>query len=304
MLAGSPVSPERSAWFYRNVKRDLWLHSGSGGTDVLHAGSSAACPTLPVYAGEHPGPQPRRGRLRVRRARARPVVGEVGEMVITQPMPSMPVSFWERRRRRALPRDLLPDYPRRLAARRLLPRQRARRLLRARPLRRDAEPARRADRHRRDLPGRSKPSPEIADALMVNLDLPGGRVLHAAVRHAGQGARYRSTRPSRQRIRTGCAREYSPRHVPDKIIEVPGIPPRSPARRWRCRSAGSSRGTPVDAAVDRESMANPEVLEAFVAYAASRSASPEGGTTGPDVTGRILTCLLPGVRQPAKEHTT
>ena len=52
MLAGSPVSPEVYAWFLRNVKRDLWLHVGSGGTDVC-AGFTGGSPTLPVYAGEH-----------------------------------------------------------------------------------------------------------------------------------------------------------------------------------------------------------------------------------------------------------
>ncbi|HEX3191887.1 MAG TPA: acetoacetate--CoA ligase, partial [Streptosporangiaceae bacterium] len=52
MLAGSPVSPECGAWFYRNVKPDLWLHSGSGGTDVC-SGFTGGAPVMPVYAGEH-----------------------------------------------------------------------------------------------------------------------------------------------------------------------------------------------------------------------------------------------------------
>ena len=52
MLAGSPVSAECGAWFYRNVKRDLWLHVGSGGTDIC-SGFTGGAPTLPVYAGEH-----------------------------------------------------------------------------------------------------------------------------------------------------------------------------------------------------------------------------------------------------------
>src|ERR1700730_19221664 len=51
MLAGAPVSPEVYAWFYRNVKRDLWLHVGSGGTDVC-AGFTGGAPTLPTYPGE------------------------------------------------------------------------------------------------------------------------------------------------------------------------------------------------------------------------------------------------------------
>jgi acetoacetyl-CoA synthetase len=55
MLAGSPGVAECGAWFYRNVKRDLWLHAGSGGTDVC-SGFTGGAPTLPVYAGEHQAP--------------------------------------------------------------------------------------------------------------------------------------------------------------------------------------------------------------------------------------------------------
>jgi len=51
MLAGSPVSAECSAWFYRNVNRDLWLATGSGGTDTC-CGLAGGTPTLPVHAGE------------------------------------------------------------------------------------------------------------------------------------------------------------------------------------------------------------------------------------------------------------
>src|SRR4029077_8819676 len=92
LLAGSPVSAPCGAWFYRNVKPDLWLASGSGGTDVC-TGFVGGMPTLPVYAGEIQAPH-----LGVAahafNERGEDVVGEVGELVITQPMPSMPVGFW------------------------------------------------------------------------------------------------------------------------------------------------------------------------------------------------------------------
>src|SRR5690349_14583886 len=92
MLAGSPVSPECGAWFYRNVKPDLWLHSGSGGTDVC-SGFTGGAPVMPVYAGEH---QARNLGVAAYafNDRGEPVTGQVGEMVITQPMPSMPVRLW------------------------------------------------------------------------------------------------------------------------------------------------------------------------------------------------------------------
>ena len=92
MLAGSPVSAECSAWFYRNVKRDLWLATGSGGTDTC-CGLAGGTPTLPVYAGEiqarHLGVA-----AYAFSEQGQPVTDQVGELVITEPMPSMPVRFW------------------------------------------------------------------------------------------------------------------------------------------------------------------------------------------------------------------
>jgi acetoacetyl-CoA synthetase len=92
MLAGSPVSAACGAWFYHNVKQDLLLATGSGGTDVC-TGFVGGVPTLPVYAGEiqarHLGVAAHAFNERGER-----VTDEVGELVITEPMPSMPVGFW------------------------------------------------------------------------------------------------------------------------------------------------------------------------------------------------------------------
>ena len=88
---GSPLPVEGFEWIYRHFP-DVWLYSTSGGTDLCTA-FVGACPVVPVYAGE----------LQARALGAaveafsedgRPLVGEVGELVITQPMPSMPLYFW------------------------------------------------------------------------------------------------------------------------------------------------------------------------------------------------------------------
>ena len=88
---GSPLAPEGFDWIYEQFP-DVWLFSTSGGTDLCTA-FVGACPILPVYAGE----------LQARCLGAaveawsedgRPLVNEVGELVITQPMPSMPIYFW------------------------------------------------------------------------------------------------------------------------------------------------------------------------------------------------------------------
>ncbi|MUV38335.1 Acetoacetate--CoA ligase [Lentibacillus sp. JNUCC-1] len=89
---GSPLPPEGFQWCYDHVKEDLWIASASGGTDVCTA-FILGVPTLPVYAGE----------LQCRGLGAkiesfddegRPLIEDVGELVLTEPFPSMPIYFW------------------------------------------------------------------------------------------------------------------------------------------------------------------------------------------------------------------
>src|SRR5436305_4996254 len=89
---GSPLPPEGFAWVYAAIKRDLWLASLSGGTDVVSA-FVVGCPLLPVHAGE----------LQCRALGAdvqafdeegHSIVDQTGELVLTQPLPSMPVFLW------------------------------------------------------------------------------------------------------------------------------------------------------------------------------------------------------------------
>lgn len=92
LLSGSPATPETFAWFYRDVKADLWVASTSGGTDIA-GGFVGPSPTLPVYAGEIQcrilGTD-----IQAWNDACAPVIDEVGELVCTQPIPSMPVYFW------------------------------------------------------------------------------------------------------------------------------------------------------------------------------------------------------------------
>ena len=90
--AGSPLPLEGYEWLYRQVDSEVYLNVGSGGTDVC-TGIVQGTPMLPVYAGEMSG------RCLAVDSDAygpdgKPVVGELGELVIKQPMPSMPVAFW------------------------------------------------------------------------------------------------------------------------------------------------------------------------------------------------------------------
>lgn len=88
----APLSPEGFEWVYKNVKEDVWLNSASGGTDVM-TGFVGGCPILPVWAGEM---QCRWLGVKVEayNIEGKPVINEVGELVVELPMPSMPLYFW------------------------------------------------------------------------------------------------------------------------------------------------------------------------------------------------------------------
>ena len=89
---GSPLSPEGFDWLYAQLGERLWLFSTSGGTDVCTA-FVGGVPTLPVYRGELQAPALGAALASFDEA-GQPQVGEVGELVITEPLPSMPVFFW------------------------------------------------------------------------------------------------------------------------------------------------------------------------------------------------------------------
>ncbi len=92
LSTGSPLSEENFEWVYREVKADLQLASISGGTDIISC-FMLGCPTEPVYAGEIQ----KRGLGMAVEAwdeEGRALAGEKGELVCTQPFPSMPIGFW------------------------------------------------------------------------------------------------------------------------------------------------------------------------------------------------------------------
>ena len=90
--AGSPLPLEGYEWLYEQFGPDVNVNVGSGGTDVC-TGIVQGIPLLPVYAGEMSARMPGVD-VDAFGPDGKPVVGELGELVIKQPMPSMPVGFW------------------------------------------------------------------------------------------------------------------------------------------------------------------------------------------------------------------
>jgi len=262
MLAGSPVSAECGAWFYRNVKPDLWLHAGSGGTDVC-SGFTGGAPVMPVYAGEHQGRN-----LGVAayafNDQGEPVTGEVGEMVITQPMPSMPVRLWNDDDGELYRQTYFADFP---------------------GVWRQGDFFKVNERGGCFVLGRSdailnrygvrigtaeiyaalESVGEVADALIVNLDLPGGGFFMPLFVTLAEGAVLDDA--LRGKIAARLRSEYTARHVPDTIIAVPAIPATLTGKKMEVPVRKILLGARPDDAANRNAMANPQALDAFAEYA-------------------------------------
>jgi acetoacetyl-CoA synthetase len=262
MLAGSPVSAEVGAWFYRNVKRDLWLHVGSGGTDVC-TGFTGGGPTMPVYAGEH---QARNLGVAAYafNERGEPVTGEVGEMVITEPMPSMPVCLWNDSDGKLYHQTYFADFPgvwRQGDFFKVNERGGCFVLGRS-----DATLNRHGIRiGTAEIYAALESVEEITDALIVNLDLPGGGFYMPLFVTLAPGA---VLDEALERKITGQIRaQYTARHVPDKIIGVDAIPATLTGKKMEVPVRKILLGVPPDEAANRNAMSNPQSLDAFSEYA-------------------------------------
>jgi acetoacetyl-CoA synthetase len=268
---GSPLPPEGFHWVYQGVSEDAQLGSFSGGTDVC-TGFVGPSPLLPVRAGLIAG-RCLGARVEAFDAAGKPVTGEVGELVITGPMPSMPVGFWndpdgEKYRASyfaAYPGVwrhgdwiiMLPDggcviYGRSDAT-----------LNRGGVRMGTSEFYRVVER-----------LPEVTDSLVVDtgqLGSPGRLVLYVVL----AGGRALDDDLIGQ-LRGALRSELSPRHVPDEIHQVPGIPRTLSGKKLEVPVRKILLGTPVAEAADPDALANPEVLGLFAPRDGSRVESGPG----------------------------
>jgi acetoacetyl-CoA synthetase len=258
---GAPLPPEGFAWVYDEVGSDVMLSSLSGGTDVCTAFVGGA-PMLPVHAGVIPA------RLLGCAVEAydgagRPVTDEVGELVLTEPMPSMPVALWndpDGSRLREAYYDTYPGVWRHGDWVRIRPdgscviygRSDAT-LNRGGVRMGTAEFYRVVEAH-----------PDVVDALVVDTsDATGtGRLLLFVVLRDG-AALDDVTADLRARIRS----QLSPRHVPDEVIEIDVVPRTLNGKRCEVPAKRVLAGVPLEAAVSAGALADPESMSVFVAMA-------------------------------------
>jgi acetoacetyl-CoA synthetase len=271
MPAGSPVSPAHTAWFYDNVKKDVWVCTGSGGTDVC-AGLVGGVPTLPVYAGEIQAPHLGVAAKAFNRD-GQSVIDEVGELVVTEPMPSMPVKFWGDDTGVRYRESYFDDFPgvwRQGDFFRINARGGCFVLGRS-----DATLNRHGVRiGTAEVYAVLASIDEVDDALIVNLDLPGGGFFMPLFVRLVDGLRLDGR--IEDKIRDRLRREYTPRHVPDRIMQVPEIPVTLTGKKLEVPVRKILRGVPADEAANRNAMANPDSLDFFADYATKQHDYPIG----------------------------
>jgi acetoacetyl-CoA synthetase len=259
---GSPLSPEGFEWVYEHVGSDTWLFSTSGGTDVCTA-FVGGVPTLPVYVGE----------LQARALGAdvqawdedgNALVGEVGELVIAQPMPSMPVFFWGDPDDERYRDSYFGMYP---------------------GVWRHGDWIEITERGTAIIYGRSDSTinrggirmgtseiyravlsiDEVVDALVVDVPKAGteGWMPLFVVLREGETLDDDLLKRIAARVREDC----SPRHVPNEAHQVAEIPRTLSGKVLEVPVKRILMGEPPEKAASRDSLANPAALDWFVEFA-------------------------------------
>ena len=260
---GSPLPEEAFEWVYAAVKRDLWLLSMSGGTDIASA-FVGGCPLLPVYAGEIQcallGVD-----VQALDSEGRPLLGTVGEMVVMAPMPSMPIYFWNDPGDARYRESYFEDYPGRwrhgdwmrvseVGTVQILGRSDS-------TLNRGGVRIGTAEIYR----GVERVA-AVADSLAVSIELAdGGHYLPLFVRLQPGLSLNDEIRAA---IRASLREHFTPRHVPDEILEVDEIPYTLTGKKMETPVKKLLLGFPPERAANRDAMSNPGSLDYFVAFAA------------------------------------
>ena len=261
---GSPLSPEGFRWVYDELGADTWLFSTSGGTDVCTA-FVGGVPILPVYLGELQG-RSLGAAVEAWDEDGQSVVDEVGELVITKPMPSMPIFFWgdeDGSRYRDSYFSMFPGIWRHGDWIKITSRGTA--IIYGRS---DSTINRGGVRMGTSEIYRAVLSiDEIVDALVVDVaGRPGfdqGWMPLFVVLRDGVSLDDALVAAIRRRVREDC----SPRHVPDEIRQITEVPRTLSGKVLEVPVKRILTGTPVEQVASRESLANPEALDVFVELA-------------------------------------
>jgi acetoacetyl-CoA synthetase len=265
--AGSPLPAEGFDWIYEQLGPDVLLNVGSGGTDVC-TGMVQGSPLQPVYRGEIAGRC-----LAVDVAAfdedARPVVGELGELVIRSPMPSMPVGFWNDpgdERYRAAYFEHFPGVWRHGDW--IMFTERGSCVITGRS---DATLNRGGVRlGTGEVYSVVEALDEVMESLVVHIEDPGGGpgelILFVVLAEDAE-----LDDELRSLIATELRGTLSPRHVPDTVAAVPAIPKTLTMKKLELPVKRILLGDPPETVASRDALADPAALDAFVEFASQRA---------------------------------
>lgn len=257
---GAPLPSESFDWVYQNVHHHVWLCSMSGGTDVCTA-FVGGCPEKPVFRGEIQCRALGCG-LHAFNEHGHAIIDEVGEMVITTPMPCMPIFFWNDTDKTKYRSSYFTHYPgvwrhgdwvKITKSGGLVISGRSDTTLNRQGVRIGTAEIYRALHGLR----------EIEDALIVHLDKDGQDYMPLfVVLKPGTTLTPEVQRTIKDTLRTKC----SPRHVPDAIIEIPEVPYTISGKKMEAPVKRILSGEAIEKVVSRDAMRNAGALDFFIAY--------------------------------------
>ena len=253
VLGGAPSTPETFSWFYDNVKEDLWVTSQTGGTDLCGTIAGGVA-TRPIFAGEIQG-----AALGIHvdcfSADGESLRNETGELVIRSPSPSMPIRFWNDPGDRRYHETYFSTFP---------------------GVWQQGDLCQINDRGGLYVMGRSDATlnrngvrigtaeiyrametlPEIEDSMVVCVS--DEIILFVQMR---EGHVFNDTAAAA--ISAALKRETSPRHIPNRIVEVPSIPYTLTGKRLEVPVRRLLEGTPLNRVADPQMLRDAQALEWF-----------------------------------------
>lgn len=268
---GSPLPPEGYQWIYDHVRADIWINPISGGTDFAGCFVSGV-PTLPVYSGEM---QCRclGAKVEAYDDAGKPLIDEVGELVCSAPMPSMPLHFWNDAgdvRYKESYFDVYPGVWRHGDWIRITPRGGA--IIYGRS---DATINRHGIRMgTSELYRAVEELPEVLDSLVVDLEFLGRESYMPlfVVMRPGHDLTPQIEATIRERIKVAL----SPRHVPNDVFQVSDVPRTLSGKKMELPIKKLLLGHALDKVANPDAMANPASLHWFVDFAARRALATPG----------------------------
>ncbi|MBO72965.1 MAG: acetoacetate--CoA ligase [Flavobacteriales bacterium] len=258
---GSPLPPEGFDWFNKKVNPNAWIISLSGGTDIC-SGFVGGNPFEPVYEGEI---QCRMlgVNLKSYSEEGNPIVNELGEMVIENAMPSMPIYFWNDKNNKRYKSSYFDMYPGKW---------------------RHGDWIKITERNTLIIYGRSDATlnrggvrigtseiysatesvEEVADSLIVCIDQENGSQTMPMFVQLKEG--FELDMKLKQKIKKKIKTQYSSRHIPDKIFQVSEIPYTISGKKMEAPVKKILSGIAIEKAASIDAMKNPKALEFFKTF--------------------------------------